>query len=222
MKRSFMMRILTVLCVGMLLSSAASAIQIEQVPFDELFYQVYPVDDWAKEEVSTARSLGLVTPLADRDFKSNISRLQFAELSAGLVEKLTGQVLTPAAEDTFTDCTEPAALKAYAAGITTGTGDGTTFSPDANITREQIAAMLVRAIAAAQRETGKTPLTGTGDLTAYTDSPAVSSWAVEGVTALNAAGIMKGTSATTLTPQGTTTIQEAVILILRIFEAAQA
>lgn len=217
-----LIRVAAALCALCMMTPAVMAVQYEQVPFDELFYQVYPVDDWAKEEVSTARGLGLVTPLADRDFKSNISRLQFAELSAGLVEKLTGQALTPATEDTFTDCTEPAALKAYAAGITTGTGDGTTFSPDANITREQIAAMLVRAIAAAQRETERTPLTGTGDLAAYTDSPAVSSWAVEGVTALNAAGIMKGTSATTLTPQGTTTIQEAVILILRIFEAAQA
>lgn len=177
---------------------------------------------WAKPEVQEAKGLGLLTDNTCTAFKMDITRFQFAELSVNLVEKLTGKEITPAPDTTFTDCTEPAVLKAYAAGITTGTGNGTAFSPESNITREQIATMLVRAVAAVEKEKGKAVLTATGDLSSYTDAAAVSPWAKDGVTALNAAGIMKGTSATTLSPQGTTTTQEAVILVLRIYKITLA
>lgn len=188
-------------------------------------YKIYTAEEingpsgWAAAEIQQARDAQLLTEHTATAFKMDITRFQFAELAVNLVEKVTGAKLTPAPDDTFTDCTEPVVLKAYAAGLTTGTGDGTTFSPDHNITREQIATMLVRAVAAVEQETGETILTATGDLSTYTDAASVSSWARDGVTTLNAAGIMKGTSGSTLTPQGTTTIQEAVILTLRIFQS---
>lgn len=196
---------------------SASAYTYERITLDE----INAPSDWAKEEVLEARDSGLLTEHTSNYFKMYVTRSQFAELSVNLLEKLTGQEITPAPDTTFTDCTESSALKAYAAGITTGTGDGATFSPEDNITREQIAVMLMRAMAAAEQATGKTPLTGSGDLSAFTDSAFVSTWAVDGVAALHASGILKGTSTSTLSPQGTTTIQEAVILILRLYQADQ-
>lgn len=200
------------------LASTASAWNYEKFTMDE----INAPDEWAVSEVQAASDAGLLTENTNNYYRSNITRFQFAELSVNLMEKLTGKEITPAPDTTFTDCTEPAVLKAYAAGITTGTGGGTSFSPDSNITREQIATMLVRAVAAVEKETGKAVLTATGDLSAYTDASSVSPWAKDGVTALNAARIMKGTSASTLSPQGTTTIQEAVILVLRIYKITLA
>lgn len=65
----------------------------------------------------------------------SITRFQFAELIVNLTEKVTGKEIVPAAASTFTDCTETAVLKAYAAGIVGGIGNNL-FAPDTTTNRE--------------------------------------------------------------------------------------
>jgi hypothetical protein len=96
----------------------------------------------------------------------------------------------PSSTDPFTD-DENSQFEAdinavAAAGITTGT-TATTFSPNDPVTREQMAAFLVRALALADVATD-----------AFTDDEA--SFAEDEINALAASGITKGTSATLFSP----------------------
>lgn len=181
------------------------------------------VSDWAKDEVAAAQDRGLITPLTGQYRTYPITRLQFAELAVNLVETATGSDVAPAPADRFADTTDPVALKAAQAGIVNGTGDGTTFSPEAFITREEIAAMLYRAELYLYRERdglGFTP--APLDPTAYSDGDQISPWAAEAMGHLVNRGIMNGTSDTTLSPKAYTTVEQGILLILRASEGDPA
>lgn len=167
------------------------------------------VSDWAKAEVDRAKDLGLVPAREARYYTYDVTRLQFTELAVNLVEKTTGQAIEPEEPGRFTDTDDLAARKAAAAGIVNGTGDGSTFSPDAPITREQLAAMLCRAMGWTEA--------GAADLTSYDDGAAVAPWAREAVAALVERGILQGAD-NALSPQDYTTVEQAILLVLRSYE----
>ena len=102
---------------------------------------------WATAELAEAQHLGLIPGcLLRADMTQNITRAEFAAVSVRVYEALTGKtaVLPEDFVNPFTDCDDPEVLKAYALDITRGTGDGTTFSPDDILNREQAATMLTR------------------------------------------------------------------------------
>lgn len=173
---------------------------------------------WAAEEVEQARALGLVTPDTDGAFQTPITRLQFAGLAVNLVEQATGAPIQPAPAGRFTDTDSEAARKAAAAGIVNGTGSGDTFSPDASITREELAAMLYRAWEQIYTARHGAPAPEKADLSAYSDGGEVSSWAAEPVSALARMGILQG-SGGRIMPKDNTTVEQAILLVLRISEA---
>ena len=175
------------------------------------------VSSWAVDEVEKARDFGLVTELLGDKMTENISRLQFAELIVNLVEKISGTAIAPADGSTFTDCTNEVALKAYAAGIVNGMGNGT-FKPDEKTNREQISAMIYRAVNYLSSSGNKIELSEPKPLTSYVDSVNVSDWAKEAVGVLVAEGIMKGTSENTLSPKAPCTIEQCVLLIYRLHQ----
>ena len=83
---------------------------------------------WAQSDVNFALNDNLLDlDLLGNDYTKNISRLQFCSVVVRLAEEMTGKTITPAAANTFTDTNSPYVLKAYAAGITSGTS-ATTFS----------------------------------------------------------------------------------------------
>lgn len=94
------------------------------------------------------------------------------------------------------------------AGVTQGTGDGTTFSPDAVITREQICTMLLRYC---QSTLGLTMDTGADTL--FKDDAVISSWAHDAVYALRNAGIINGKGDNTFDPLGILTRQEIAVIL---------
>lgn len=176
------------------------------------------VSDWAADEVAEARERGLVTERTGTYLTYPVTRLQFAELAVNLAEQATGKALVPAAEGRFSDTADLTARKAAAAGIVTGTGDGAAFRPNDLITREQIAVMLERTLRLV--DPACTP--STADLSGYSDAGKVSGWAREAVEALAASGVMKGSSDTTLSPLDDTTVEQAILLILRAAGTAGA
>ncbi len=174
---------------------------------------------WAADEVEKARLLGLITERTSCGWQSSITRSAFAELIVNEVEKAVGKELSPADDSCFDDTYNIAALKAYNAGIINGTGEAA-FSPGDYATREQIATMLCRAAEYIERETNKRFLPTSAEIPdEYTDKSDVSAWAASAVARLNAAGIMKGTSGTELSPQATVTVQESILLVKRMYEA---
>lgn len=173
---------------------------------------------WAKAEVDAAKAAGLVPALTGNPgYQNSITRQQFAELVVALVEQATGETLTAAPADTFSDCTSLAVRKASAAGIVNGMGDGL-FAPSQTTNREQIATMVNRAIQYIKAETGTDLTPVKGSISKFADKSSVSSWAVEGVGALAANGIMNGTSSTQLSPKATCTVEQSILLSFRTFE----
>lgn len=172
---------------------------------------------WAKAEVEAADKAGLIPDLTgDPGWQDASTRLQFCQLAVQLAETALGETLPAAPANTFTDCSDLAVRKAYAAGIVNGMTE-TTFSPNGTLTREQLATMLWRAVNYIQTQSGDQTLTGGGSLTGYTDAGSVSSYAKEAVSALNKNGIMKGTSNTALSPKGSCTVEQSVLLSYRTF-----
>ena len=103
------------------------------------------INDWAVPDVGRAARLGLLTDTLGTDYTRDITRLQFSELVVNCVEKATGDTIDGSSVK-FTDTTSIAAQKSAVVGIVKGTGDGTSFSPNRLITREEVATMLYRAI----------------------------------------------------------------------------
>ena len=173
---------------------------------------------WAKAEVDAAKAAGLVPALTGNPgYQTSITRQQFAELVVTLVEKAVGHSLEAAPAGTFSDCTNLAVRKASAAGIVNGMGDGL-FAPNQTTNREQIATMVNRAIQYIKAETGTDLTPMKGSISKFADKSSVSSWAVEGVGALAANGIMNGTSSTQLSPKATCTVEQSILLSFRTFE----
>ncbi|NLO38155.1 MAG: S-layer homology domain-containing protein [Ruminiclostridium sp.] len=100
--------------------------------------------EWAGTTVQKAEELGLIPGiLKGADLTKPITRKEFAAVCVKLYEKLSGETAEPEATNPFTDTKDAEVLKAYKAGITSGTGAGK-FDPDVILNREQAATMLTR------------------------------------------------------------------------------
>ena len=211
-KIAAMLLVATLLCPN---TFALKATQIDPKDvFSEEVLEKETVSDWAKGEVEAARLVGLIPDLAGNPgYQDAITREQFAELVVNFMEK--SYISFPGGGEGFTDCDNNAVLLAASAGIVQGVGDGK-FDPNATITREQIATMIYRAIVYIKTRTGTdlTPLPAS--IENFNDKGNVSSWAVEGVGALAANGIMKGTSETTLSPKNSCTVEQGILLVYRL------
>lgn len=172
--------------------------------------------DWAEAEVNKALENGLISDDIEYFYRAYITREEFAELIVTCVDKLTTSAVETK-KNNFTDVNNEAIDKAYSMGIVAGIDD-TTFAPENNITRQEIAAMMHRAIKYVETANGKTYLTNNTSLDGYTDSDQVSEWARESVGTLVNNEIIFGTSDTTISPLANTTIEQAVLLDVRIFE----
>lgn len=106
---------------------------------------------------------------------------------------------------------------AYENGVVNGTGDGTIFSPNNTITRQEIVTMFHRYAA----NVAKADMTPSDALAAFTDTGSVADWALEQMRWAVAAGLITGTGdGTTLSPFSTTTRCESAALVLRLADYA--
>jgi hypothetical protein len=102
-------------------------------------------------------------------------------------------------------------------GIVEGVGGGL-FAPNAEITREQLAAMLYRCASAQGLD-----VSARGELSSFMDAKDVSSWASEALSWAVGAGIITGRSnpvGTELAPKDTATRAEVAAIIMRMIERA--
>ncbi len=174
--------------------------------------------DWAKAELAEADGVGLIpASLRSADLKEPITRAEFAAVSVKVYEALSGLVAEPAAENPFTDTSDPEVLKALHVGITNGLSE-TEFAPDKLLNREQAATMLSRVYKKVAFE-GWT-LGTDGDFAeafralftmpeAFTDDADISSWARDSVYFMAANGILKGMEGGTFQPRAVTEEQQA-------------
>lgn len=96
--------------------------------------------------------------------------------------------------------------------IVNGYGNGK-FGPEDTITREQMAAILYR-----YANYKSYDVSSSADLSKYTDSAQISSYAAESMAWANAAGLISGTTNTTLSPKGSATRAQAATILMRFCE----
>ncbi|NHN34348.1 S-layer homology domain-containing protein [Paenibacillus agricola] len=176
---------------------------------------------WAKTDVNLLASKLIINGLTDSTFgpDENITRAQFAALvvrSLGLVEeKGSSKFSDVKSADWFAG----AVGSAVKYSIVDGFEDGT-FRANANITREQMAVMVTRALKVA----GKTVDVSTKQeqlLKGFSDNESINSWAKASVAQAVEVKIIEGMSANTFVPADNATRAQAAVMLKRLLKFVQ-
>ncbi|WP_197035391.1 S-layer homology domain-containing protein [Paenibacillus sp. UNC451MF] len=172
---------------------------------------------WARQDIELLASKLIVSGRTDSDFvpEETITRAEFAALlvrGLGLTETEFTSFHDVSTKDWFAGAVG-AAIKA---GLADGISDDK-FAPYENITREQMATMMSRAMKAA----GKLPTADLKSLEAFEDRISISTWARESAAQSIAAGIMKGKSSSAFDPGASATRAEAVVVLKRMLQYEQ-
>ena len=187
----------------------------EGTPVKKIPITTTKLSSWARAEVETARAYDLVEmSVLGTNFTKQITRYEFCDIVVRMVETMLGKEMPQASATTFADTKAACVLKAYAAGITSGTG-GNTFSPNGALTREQMATFVYRALQYANKQGAGKKLTATANLGRYTDRGAISSWAQEAIGFMNAVDIVKGNTTSTIAPKAACTIEQSILVAYR-------
>jgi hypothetical protein len=187
------------------------------------------VSSWAREEVTRAITFGFVPEALASNFNTPITREEFCRIviyamvaKTGFYGNLVGfttQYSVPLLSTPFTDTTDVYVGIAHAINIVNGIGDNL-FAPAAHITRQEAATMLVRAgVVLGLPGAAGTPAT-TPFLNNFTDFGDVAVWARNGIEVAASHGIMQGVGMGMFDPLGLYTREQAMISILRLFEAS--
>lgn len=167
--------------------------------------------DWFSAAVSFVKSAGLMDGTSSSLFSPNATMTR--GMMAAILYRLAGSPAV-SAENTFADV-EPGAYYAdavvwiSAGDIATGYGNGS-FGPDDALTREQLAAILYRYA----QYTG-CDVAQKSDLSSFTDAGQISAYAAGALSWVNAAGILNGTGATTLSPKAPATRAQTAVFLMR-------
>jgi len=191
-------------------TTPAPVVTDPQLPLYQLSTPEQP-SDWAIEPVNTAISNGLVPVLLQSLYTQPTTRAEFAAFATALHEAYTGVEIPYRIP--FNDTDDINVQKMGALGVVLGVGDGY-FNPDATLTREQAAVMLVRL----SDVLGHTLPQSNAD---FADTESISSWAIDAVGRLQSAGIMHGVGDNLFSPMGLYTREQSIVTILRLFDWMQ-
>ncbi len=169
---------------------------------------------WAQGDLVKAQEYGLITNRIKENMSGPITREEFAELATRLYEVYTGKKATPAPALTFTDTNNPEIFKAFQLGIVAGVGNNK-FAPQVLINREQMAAMLNRAVKVINPSVD---LSLAGAPT-FADEKDMESYFVENVKFMAKNGFIGGVGNNRFAPKATSTREQAVLIALRVYEA---
>jgi hypothetical protein len=167
---------------------------------------------WAVAELDKAQQYGFITDRIKDNMSGKITREEFAEIAVKLYEKYTGKTAT-AGNASFVDTTNPEILKAANLGLVAGVGNNK-YAPDALVTREQMATILLRAL----KVINPTADFSTQDVSKFADDDKVESWARDGVYYCSKAKIVSGVGNNRFDPDGNATREMAVIVCTRAYE----
>lgn len=178
---------------------------VEPLPFVDV-----AAEEWYGEAVAAVYARGLMTGTAEDTFAPELAASRGMVVS--ILHRLAGSPTVNAEvfEDVAADDWYGQAV-AWAAseGIASGTS-AETFSPNAAVTREQLAALLCNFAAQQGMDT-----TVRSDLSSFNDAATVSDWAQNTVSWAHAEGLLAGTSATMLAPQGEATRAQLAAMLVR-------
>ncbi len=178
--------------------------------------------DWAVPEYEEAIDEGYIIDELTNGFDEAITREAFTKLIIKTYEKIMGEIVNITQEDnpfTDTECME--VIKAYRMGIITGV-DKNTFAPDERITREQLIVILVRMNRAIEIRSDKRILKYRNIDLEFGDVDLVEDWAYESFQIGVYNGLISGIGSNLLGPDNETTIEQAIVLNLRLAKFVEA
>ena len=164
--------------------------------------------DWFYNDVAFVYENGLFSGTDSRSFSPNASMTR--AMLVTVLYRLEGEP-TVTGRSSFTDVRsgayyEKSVIWAAANGIVTGT-DSTSFSPDAKVTREQLAAILYR-----YAQYRKLDTDASAKLNSFTDADSVSAYASEALGWAVSEGLINGASGKLMPKGDATRAQVAAIL----------
>ena len=179
------------------------------VDVSEIFLDVAP-DAWYKDAVQYAYDNGLMTGVSDTEFapEATTTRAMIVSILARL-EGVESAEASGFVDVDVNDWYATAVNWAASAGVVSGTGEGN-FSPNAAITREQLAAMLMNYAAYKGQD-----VSARADLSGYSDVESISSWAHDVISWSVAEGLISGVTADELQPQASATRAQVAAILQR-------
>ena len=167
-------------------------------------------EEWYGDAVAAVYARGLMTGTAEDTFAPELAATRGMVVS--ILHRLAGSPTVNAevfADVAIDDWYGQAVAWAASEGIASGTS-AETFSPNAAVTREQLTALLCNFVAQQGMDT-----TARSDLSCFDDAATVSDWAQDAVSWAHAEGLLVGTSATMLAPQGEATRAQLAAMLVR-------
>lgn len=171
-------------------------------------------DNWFCNEVNYVCGNGLMNGVGNDKFDSNGTMTR--AMIVTVLHRLSGE------EDAVAPCGfadvksgsyyDKAVAWAAEHGIVTGYSEAI-FGPNDPITREQMAAILYRYAKTYEYDTA-----ANADISAYSDYDEIGSYAISAMQWANGAGLITGTSATTLSPKGNATRAQVATILYRFCE----
>ena len=175
---------------------------------------------WAKQDIQFMAENGYVKGVSENQFapNANVTRAQFA----ALMGRVLGLDEDQSATTKFSDLSNHhwaygAVQSAVQAGLVGGYQDGT-FRPNQNITRQEMAAMISRALAYKGVKTTVTADEASTALQQFHDRNQVAAWAKEAVVIGVKNELIIGRSANEYAPLANATRAESVVILKRLLE----
>ncbi|MDR0862174.1 MAG: S-layer homology domain-containing protein [Oscillospiraceae bacterium] len=176
--------------------------------------------EWAIPEMREANLAGLLSHRAATDFQRALTRDEFCELVVTLAERALGKSLPVPINNPFLDCNSLYVLKAYGYGIVNGV-DLTHFGPTETLERQQLVAMMYRAISKLSTDLSKTLLQPPAANLPFKDLASVEEYAVTPLAYAYSNNIIKGDDAGRFNPRDNMTSEECEAVIIRSFKSIE-
>ncbi|OJV63089.1 MAG: hypothetical protein BGO41_10325 [Clostridiales bacterium 38-18] len=167
--------------------------------------------NWAKGSIAIAITENLVENSILSQYQEDITRGEVSIQAVKILEKYVGTLKT-ADTSTFKDTESEAILKAFKAGILSGT-DKEHFSPQNTITREQFCVVIYKLAQNIENRTYDTKAIKTS----YKDQSSISSWAIDAVKFCSNNAIIAGNNGK-LSPKSNVTREEAIVMFVKLYE----
>ncbi len=166
-----------------------------------------PADHWAYSYIMDLYSAGIINGESETLFvpDGNITRAEFTKIATLIFELPIAETTSKFSDVAEDDWYAPYVSTALDAGIINGTTE-TAFSPNDNITREQIAAIVGRYLGASSQAA-----------VSYSDAAAIEDYALPYVAALSERGILTGSDGM-FNPKSPATRAEAAAIADRIYQ----
>jgi hypothetical protein len=180
---------------------------------------VTPPSEWAQTEINEAIKLDLIPSHLQSFYQNNITRNDLTVTLGGVLTEVCGKDLDEFSKTYSPDYIRPdfsGGSNVYTVslnrlGILNGWDNGT-FGMDELLTREELAALLYRAMDIFHKNAVSE---STGEL--YLDDSELSDWSKKSVYALAQNGILFGTPDGNFAPSGMVTREQAYLAIYRMY-----